>query len=96
MSGLEKSFPGSNNKTVNASVACHFIEAQIFVTECCLFAMSVGTGMYKSSDNYMCRITTYQLGLDALRCFERKALPMPRRLGNGEGMLFIAVAAELL
>jgi hypothetical protein len=52
--------------------------------------------MCKSSDNYMCRITTYQLGLDALRCFEREALPMPRRLGNGEGMLFIAVAAELL
>jgi hypothetical protein len=40
VSGLEKFFPGSNNKTVNASVACHFIEAQIFVTDCCLFAVS--------------------------------------------------------
>jgi hypothetical protein len=52
--------------------------------------------MCKSSGEYIYRITTYQLGLDALRCFEREALPMPRRLGNGEGLLFIAVAAELL
>jgi hypothetical protein len=52
--------------------------------------------MCKSSDRYMYRIMTDQLGLDALRCFEREALPMPRRLGNEEGLLVIAVAAELL
>jgi len=46
--------------------------------------------MCKSSDDYMYRITTDQLGLDALRRFEREALPMPRRLGNGKALLFIA------
>jgi hypothetical protein len=30
----------------------------------------------------MCRITTYQLGLDALRCLEHEALPIP----GGQGM----------
>lgn len=79
---------------MNGSVARHFIEAQKIVTECCLFAVP-GQACANRLIIFVFRVTTWQLGLDALRRFEHEALPMPGRPGSGEAPLLIAVPVEL-